>query len=123
MREGGRFLFFIISLFSYAAGAGLLFRQIKREVAPAYLEFTIWIFIPAFLCGFVWLCASLMMGSSRQGLLLLRWWLGVMIGGAIAVAPFAFLPHPAVLIGGAAVGFAVGAWIVTGKANWLSSNR
>jgi hypothetical protein len=122
MREGLRFPLLIASVFGYAAGAGLLFQQIKRELSPAYMDAAVLAFAAVFLCGYVWLFAAIMMGSSRQGLMLLRWWLAIMIGGAVAVAPFAFLPHPAVLIGGGAVGFAVGSWIATGKAEWLSRN-
>lgn len=73
----------------------------------------------AFIAGWIWLIAGMMLGSARDGLLVLRWWVAVMGGLFIAVAPFALLPHPAMALIGAALGFAFAGRVATGKAWWL----
>jgi hypothetical protein len=106
---------FFIAVCAYA-----LLGRLALDVAALFLPKRTAAIVVAFpwLLGFIWLSGAVLLGP-RGGNALLRWWIGIYGGMAIAIGPFAFVPHPVILIVGAGLGFAFLTWVVHGKAEWL----
>lgn len=63
----------------------------------------------AWLIGWVWLIGAVILGPTG-GWLLLRYWIALMGGLAIAVAPFAIVPHPGAFLLGIPAAIAFAGW-------------
>lgn len=110
-----------LKLFLFAIVYSLLGNFVLSLTMSAHVFFKQWtalIIGILWLCGWVWGVGALMAGP-REGLILLRTWVGTMLGLLIVTAPIALFPHPLFVIGGVILGFGVASWIMTGNADWI----
>lgn len=109
----------IAGIFAYIGLGSLGLHLFGDNVPRSWRPAAAGCFALLFVAGWVWLIAGMMLGSARDGFLLLRWWVALIGGALIAIGPFALLPHPAMLLVGAVLGVAFGSWVATGKSRWL----